>query len=98
MQKSAKSAGAATLDLLDSRAATHEKLGNLDAALRDGRAMIEMSKGEVQGYLRTAKILQQMDKADLALKIYQRGLRLTTVTSMNYEVMRSPQLHGVHIV
>lgn len=76
------------MDLLDSRAATYEKLQRLDAALRDGRSMIEMSKGAVQGYLRTGKVLQAMEKADLALKIYQRGLRLVSSTSMNYEVCK----------
>lgn len=84
--QSTKSAGAVTVNLLDSRAATHEKLGNLDAALKDGRNMIEMSKGEVQGYLRTAKVLQQLNKADLALKIYERGLRLVPAKQLNYEV------------
>jgi len=75
--------------LLDNRAATHEKLGNLDVALKDGRAMIEMSQGEVQGYLRTGKVLQQKDMSALALKVYQRGLRLVSTKSMNYEVSLS---------
>jgi tetratricopeptide (TPR) repeat protein len=36
------------VDLLDCRAATFEKLGNLDAALRDGRRMIQLNKKSVK--------------------------------------------------
>lgn len=34
----------ATINVLDLRAATYEKLGNLQAALADGRRMIRLSK------------------------------------------------------
>ncbi|KAI9825660.1 MAG: hypothetical protein M1832_001004 [Thelocarpon impressellum] len=61
--------------LFDNRAATSEKLGDLTAALRDGKAMIHLDKSDARGYLRTAKILQLMGKRDVALGIYKYGLK-----------------------
>lgn len=40
----------------------------------------------MKGYLRTGKILRMMDKPDLALKIYERGLRYASVQSQQYAV------------
>jgi len=90
------------LTLLDNRAATYEKLGNFQAALVDARYMIKWQPKEVQvnnhgeqskelfllnqGYLRTGKILQMMNKADLALKIYERGLRYVSVKNPHFDV------------
>ncbi|KAI9806394.1 MAG: hypothetical protein M1833_003581 [Piccolia ochrophora] len=61
--------------MLDNRAATYEKLGNLQAALRDARRMIQLAKGGAEGYLRAAKVLHMMEKHDAALDIYEYGLR-----------------------
>ncbi|KAI9791747.1 MAG: hypothetical protein M1816_003557 [Peltula sp. TS41687] len=60
------------VSLLDGRAATFGKLGNLSAALRDAKEMIRI--GRAEGYLRAGKVLQLMGKPDLALAIYERGL------------------------
>ncbi|PGH14560.1 hypothetical protein AJ80_05880 [Polytolypa hystricis UAMH7299] len=61
--------------ILDNRAATYCKLGNLAAGLRDGRRMVEGDKMDARGYLRIAQILQMMDKRSTALDLYQHALR-----------------------
>jgi F-box/TPR repeat protein Pof3 len=84
------STGNLLLTALDHCAATYEKLGKLQAALRDSKQMIdlkpELAKVSIpesnvglhadafQGYLRCAKVLQLKGEHELALKIYERGL------------------------
>ncbi|KAH7138405.1 F-box/TPR repeat-containing protein pof3 [Dendryphion nanum] len=80
-----------SLTLLDQRAATHEKLGDLNAALKDSREMIKGFKTDVKGYLRTADILQKIGKPEKALDIYQYGKK--NVTSTNKHFMLLQQLH-----
>lgn len=62
------------LNALDARAATYEKLGDLQPALRDAKKMIDEMPAISKGYLRCGKVLRLMKKHDLALKIYERGL------------------------
>ena len=63
--------------LLDFRAATYEKLGDLNLALKDAHACLKMYEHDVRGYLRAGKLLQIMDKPSAALKLYQRGINNT---------------------
>jgi tetratricopeptide (TPR) repeat protein len=56
------------------RAATYEKLEQLQNALRDAKAMIDLKPEMAKGYLRCAKVLQLKGEKELALKIYERGL------------------------
>jgi len=63
-----------TASLLDNRAAVHEKLDNLNSALKDARTTIKLHERDVTGYLRAGKLLQKMDKHQVALEIYKRGL------------------------
>ncbi|KAK2775728.1 hypothetical protein FQN53_003080 [Emmonsiellopsis sp. PD_33] len=67
--------GGDIVGILDNRAATYCKLGRLKPALHDGRAMVSEDKMDARGYLRTAKILQLMEKSENALRIYQHALR-----------------------
>lgn len=92
----------APIGIYDNRAATHTKLGNLRAALRDGKEMIQQEKTNcmvnrpalrrrpssqiIQGYLRTGKVLQLLDKRDAALDIYQLGIRKVPAGSENIKV------------
>ncbi|KLJ07879.1 hypothetical protein EMPG_16661 [Blastomyces silverae] len=71
-----KIGGGDTVGILDNRAATHCKLKAPNAGLQDGRRMIEANKTDSRGYLRTAKILQLMDKHDRALQTYQYAVRV----------------------
>ncbi|KAK2796843.1 hypothetical protein FQN50_009404 [Emmonsiellopsis sp. PD_5] len=67
--------GGDIVGILDNRAATYCKLGCFKTALLDGKAMVSENKMDARGYLRTAKILQLMEKSENALRIYQRALR-----------------------
>ncbi|KAL8785164.1 MAG: hypothetical protein Q9213_003510 [Squamulea squamosa] len=76
------------ITVLDCRAATSEKLGDLHAALKDGRRMISDYKSECEGYLRTGKILQLLDKDSVALGIYKYGLRNVSPSASKYQLLR----------
>ncbi|KAE9375308.1 hypothetical protein N431DRAFT_542865 [Stipitochalara longipes BDJ] len=62
------------LNALDARAATYEKLGDLQPALRDAKKMIDEMPKLSKGYLRCGKVLRLLQKPELALRIYDRGL------------------------
>jgi len=76
------------ISLYDYRAATWEKLDKLEEALRDARQMIRLQRREVRGYLRTGKILQKLQKPDVALGIYQYGIRNVPASSENYDLLQ----------
>jgi F-box/TPR repeat protein Pof3 len=59
-----------SLSLYDHRAACYDRL----------------EKQDVKGYLRTASILQKMDKPDTALGIYKYGMKNVPVSDKNFKV------------
>lgn len=59
--------------LLDQRAATYEKLGQLDKSLKDGEKLIKHEPISCKGYLRVAKVLLIMKEEVDAYKTLQRG-------------------------
>ena len=59
--------------LLDQRAATYEKLDQLDKSLKDGEKLVRYEPISCKGYLRVAKVLLIMKKEVDAYKILQRG-------------------------
>ncbi|KAI9742198.1 MAG: hypothetical protein M1818_004098 [Claussenomyces sp. TS43310] len=63
------------VDALDHRAATYEKLSQLQSALRDSKEIIDLKPEAAKGYLRCAKVLQLRGDDNLAIKIYERGLK-----------------------
>ncbi|KAI5201352.1 hypothetical protein E4T39_05204 [Aureobasidium subglaciale] len=63
-----------SVKLLDTRAAVHEKLGDYKLALKDARTCIRMFEKDPTGYLRAGKVLQMMQKTDVALSIYKHGI------------------------
>jgi len=75
-----------TADLYDHRAATYDKLGNLNAAVKDGREMIRLNKKDVKGYLRTASILEKLEKSETALGIYKYGMKNVPPSDKNFKV------------
>ncbi|KAI9682944.1 MAG: hypothetical protein M1829_006380 [Trizodia sp. TS-e1964] len=77
-----------SVDLLDNRAATHEKLGNLVLALRDGKKMIDREGSNPKGYLRAGKILVRMEKSDLATKMYSLGLSNVPKEDPHYDLLK----------
>ncbi|KAL8830921.1 MAG: hypothetical protein Q9170_005523 [Blastenia crenularia] len=78
--------GKPPITALDSRAATYEKLGDLQAALKDGRQMILEYKTSCAGYLRTGKVLQLLDKYRVAFDIYRYGLRNVPAGDSSFKV------------
>ncbi|KAG5438594.1 hypothetical protein PCANB_002700 [Pneumocystis canis] len=64
-----------TLSLLDGRAATFEKLGEYEYALKDSYKMIRSYPYNAEGYLRAGKVLRLMDKHIKAIDIYKRGIK-----------------------
>ncbi|OCL10956.1 hypothetical protein AOQ84DRAFT_288207 [Glonium stellatum] len=80
-----------TVDILNNRAASFEKLENFKLAVKDGRDMIKIDKKDVRGYLRTGNILQKMDKLDAAIGIYKYGIKNVSVTDENFKL-----LQGIH--
>ena len=76
----------ATLSLYDHRAACYDKLGDYNAAVKDGRAMIKLDKQDVRGYLRTANVLEKMKKPETALGIYKYGMKNILVDNKNFKV------------
>ncbi|KAF1355976.1 hypothetical protein EJ07DRAFT_167822 [Lizonia empirigonia] len=80
-----------TLSLHDHRAACYDRLGDYNAAVRDGRAMIKLDKQDVRGYLRTASVLEKMEKPETALSIYKYGMKNVPVDDKNFKLLQ--QLH-----
>ncbi|KAL9092534.1 MAG: hypothetical protein Q9165_004338 [Trypethelium subeluteriae] len=76
--------------LFDNRAATYEKLGELQSALRDAQTTIRRHRKDVTGYLRAGKVLQKMEKPELALDIYRYGLGKVSISnSDDYKLLSS---------
>ncbi|KAF7952974.1 hypothetical protein EAE96_006196 [Botrytis aclada] len=73
------STGHLLLTALDHRAATYEKLNLLQPALKDAKEMLELKPELSKGYLRCGKVLQLKGEHQLALKIYERGLKKVKV-------------------
>lgn len=78
----------APVAVLDNRAATYTKLGNLRAALNDGRQMIQQEKTKCSGYLRTGKILQLLGNHQMALDLYEMGTRKVLCSDPNITLLR----------
>ncbi|KAL9036470.1 MAG: hypothetical protein Q9214_006118 [Letrouitia sp. 1 TL-2023] len=77
-----------SIPALDGRAATYERLGNLEAALDDGRQLIRQFKTSCAGYLRVGNILQRQKNYDLAFKIYRYGLRNVPPEAPDYQLLQ----------
>ncbi|KAH7086214.1 hypothetical protein FB567DRAFT_560978 [Paraphoma chrysanthemicola] len=82
---------APSLSLYDYRAAAYDRLKNYSAAVKDGREMIKLDKQDVKGYLRTASVLEKLEKLDTALGIYKYGMKNVPVGDKNFKILQ--QLH-----
>ena len=86
---------APTIGLYDHRAATYDKLKDFKAAVKDGREMIKLDKKEVKAYLRTASVLEKMEKPETALGIYKYGMKNVPVDDKNFKVSKLPSDYKV---
>ncbi|KAI7318060.1 hypothetical protein KC315_g10202 [Hortaea werneckii] len=83
---------APSVQLLDNRAACHEKLNDLPAALKDAKRAIQFQNEDPTGYLRAGKVLVKMEKQSVALEIYAHGLKKVKHIGQGYELLR--KVHG----
>lgn len=73
------STGHILVTALDHRAATYEKMREYKKALKDAKAMIEEQPACAKGYLRSGKILELWKKSEVALQLYELGLKRVKV-------------------
>lgn len=76
------------LSVLDHRAATYEKLGNLPRALKDAQKATMLDPLDPKGYLRAAKLLGKENKDVDAYRVLQRGI---------YTIERALEKHDVPV-
>ena len=72
--------------LIDQRAATYEKLGQIASALKDGRELTKLEPIGCKGYLRTGKLLLGMNKKVEAYKCYQEGIYIIEKAIKDYNI------------
>lgn len=72
--------------LLDNRAASWEKLGKLDKALKDAKNMIRIEPHDLKCYIRCGKILQKLNKDKEAYSNYSQGLKMAKEGYQTYGI------------
>ncbi|KAF9651431.1 hypothetical protein BDM02DRAFT_3163013 [Thelephora ganbajun] len=88
--------GGTASQLFDSRAAVHEKLGDIKAALEDARKVVDLAPHQWQGYARCARLFLRMKKPERATKMVDYALervkagdtvRKETLMSLKQEII-----------
>ncbi|TKA48672.1 hypothetical protein B0A54_00808 [Friedmanniomyces endolithicus] len=87
---------APSVQLLDNRAACHDKLNDLPAALKDAKKAIQLQKEDPTGYLRAGKILVKMERESVAFEIYSHGLKNVKHAGQGYELLRTAHVDLMH--
>lgn len=75
-----------SVQLYDNRAACQERLGDLQAALKDSKKTIQLAREDPTGYVRAGKILVKMERKSVALEIYAMGLKNVKHVGQGFEV------------
>ncbi|KAF7729864.1 hypothetical protein EC973_003598 [Apophysomyces ossiformis] len=75
------------ITVLDCRAATYEKLGDLQAALNDGSTMVGLAPAASKGYLRLGKVLSLQKKVKPAYAIYKRAMQRVDPKDARYSII-----------
>jgi tetratricopeptide (TPR) repeat protein len=75
-----------SVQLHDNRAACHERLNDLQAALKDAKKSIQLAKEDPTGYVRAGRILVKMERKSVALEIYAMGLKNVKHVGQGFEV------------
>ncbi|KAL9103744.1 MAG: hypothetical protein Q9163_001248 [Psora crenata] len=78
----------APLPILDKRAATHIKLGDLDQAFSDAREMVRQEESDAIGYLRLGQILQIQGRPLKALKVYEGGIHRISPKDAHFKTLQ----------
>lgn len=80
----------AHLTLLDSRAATYERLQQWGLAIQDAKTMVKLSPTSSKGYLRYGKLLSShYQRHASAAKVYQRGCDMVDPNDARYALLMS---------
>jgi F-box/TPR repeat protein Pof3 len=77
-----------TAQLHDNRAACHDRLGDLQAALKDSKRTIQLAKEDPTGYVRAGRILVKMERKSVALEIYALGMKNVKHVGQGFEVIK----------
>ncbi|VDC00670.1 unnamed protein product [Peniophora sp. CBMAI 1063] len=72
--KANEKANGKVYQILDSRAAAYEKLGRIADALQDAKKVIGVAPQQWHGYFRAARLFQQLEKYEHAMKMSQYAL------------------------
>ncbi|CEP12107.1 hypothetical protein [Parasitella parasitica] len=75
--------------IIDCRAASYEKLNELDLALQDAATIIKIAPKEARGYLRAGKVLSLQQKHKQAVSIYKRALTRVDTQDKRYQQIAS---------
>lgn len=78
-----------SVQLYDNRAACHERLEDLQAALKDSKRTIQLAKEDPTGYVRAGKILVKMERKSVAMEIYELGLKNVKHVGQGFEVSKT---------
>lgn len=79
--------------IIDQRAATYEKLGQHEMALKDGQMLILLEPISCKGYLRTGKLLLYFGKHVDAYKNFQRGLYIIDLAKKDHGISVPEKLY-----
>lgn len=80
--------------LLDQRAATYERLGQVANALLDAKKLMEVDPVGCKGYLRRGKLLYAMSKPIEAYRCYQTGMYIIDKAKKEFGIKVSENLYG----
>ena len=83
----ALASGEETLPLLDLRAATYVKLGELKRAYKDATLMIKANKADSRGYLRCGQVERLQDNYTAAVNWYSHGLKKVPEDDPNHQTL-----------
>ncbi|CAG8653032.1 13729_t:CDS:2, partial [Acaulospora morrowiae] len=75
------------IQLHDCRAATCEKLGQLNEARQDAETMLRLDKSSAKGYLRAGKLYRLLNLHDKAREIYKLGITNVPENDPLYEAL-----------
>ncbi|KAG0311939.1 hypothetical protein BGZ99_009821 [Dissophora globulifera] len=80
------------INLLDSRAASLEKIGRLEDALADAKSMIRNQPQNPKGYLRAGKVLRLQQNFKSSAKIFIAGAERCDKENKEYEALREARV------
>ena len=81
--------------MLDSRAATYEKLKKLNDALKDGEQIVRVEPFNARGYIRSGKLLQALGHWQQASDVYDRGISMLLMGRDTFKLKLNEQMFKI---